>query len=513
MLRKLLDYQLSLTEKYPALEPLKPAIEALDNFLYEPPINTLSAPHIRDAVDIKRWMLLVVLAMVPAIIMAIWNTGLQSFVYSSGNYRLMDDYLASLNSFGDYISFAAKDNRWMTILKEGFLAFVPVVLVSYIAGGITELIFAVVRRHPVAEGFLVSGMLIPLILPPTIPLWMVAIGTVIGIIFAKELFGGTGMNILNPALCVRAFLFFAYPTRMSGEVWVGRSAGVVRDSLVKMNNESGRAAIDGYTQASWLNKFNISPDIKQVHVDAIATNTLGEKVRNFDFIREMFGQWKSAASIDGELGSLTADQLKNFVTSDVAQGGLGLGSSNYYDAYHFAGIQYNVSETSGDWLLFLGNKLGSMGETSILAILIGAIMIIGLGIGSWRTMVGVILGAFFAATAFEWGTYLLGANQGAWTPASFGMPAYRMLLVGGLAFGLVYMATDPVSSPSRPFARWIYGFLIGAVVIVIRYINPAYPEGTMLAILLGNVFAPIIDYYVVLSSRRRSGHARRVRAA
>ncbi len=507
MLRKLLDYQMSLTEKNKTLAKLKPAFAALDTFLYEAPVNTKTAPHIRDAVDLKRWMILVVVAMIPAILAGIWNTGLQSFVYSSGDYRLMNEYLASLNSLGDYFAFAGKDNRWMTIIAEGSMIFFPIMLVSYAAGGITEVIFAIVRGHDVAEGFLVSGMLIPLVMPPTVPLWMVAVGTVVGIAVAKEFFGGTGMNIVNPALSVRAFLFFGYPTRLSGEVWVGQNPVVVRNSLVKMNNESGRSMIDGFTQATKLNQFNVSPDIKQIHVDAIATNNLGENVRNFDLIKQYFAKWVASSGQEATLGKLSADQLKSFVTAPAAEGGLGLSVGNYFDAYHFSSLQYGIGETNGNWLFFLGNKLGCIGETSVLAILIGALIIMYFNVGNWRTMVGVALGLFGFASLLEWGSFFLTADNGAWTAAQFGFPAYKMLLLGGVAFGLVYMATDPVSSPDRNKSMWIYGILIGVITIIIRYINPAYPEGVMLAILTGNVFAPLIDYYVVLNYRRRRKRA------
>ncbi|NGX58411.1 MAG: Na(+)-translocating NADH-quinone reductase subunit B, partial [Chlamydiae bacterium] len=453
MLRKLLDYQMSLCEKNKFLAKIRPAFSALDNFMYEAPVNTKTGPHIRDAVDLKRWMILVVVAMIPAIIVAIWNTGLQSFVYSSGDYRLMDEYLACLGSFEDYFAFAGKDNRWMTILKEGSLIFFPIVLVSYAFGGLTEVIFAIFRGHEVAEGFLVTGMLVPLVMPPTIPLWMVAVGVVIGVILSKELFGGTGMNIVNPALSIRALLFFGYPTRTSGEVWVGRDASVVRNSLLKMNNESGRPLIDGYTQASKLNQFNVSPDIKQIHVDTIASNNLGSDVRNYDLIQQYFTKWKETGG-EGTLGQLTADQLKGFVTTPLAEGGLGLSAGNYFDAYHFSALQNGIGETNGDWLFLLGNKVGSIGETSGIACLLGGLMIAYFGLSSWRTMIAFLIGAFGCASLFEWGSQFLTADGGAWTAAQYGFPAYKMLILGGLAFGLVYMATDPVSSPDRSGSMW-----------------------------------------------------------
>jgi len=375
--------------------------------------------------------------------------------------------------------------------------------VSYLAGGITEVIFAVCRGHEVAEGFLVTGMLVPLVMPPTVPLWMVAVGVSVGIILSKELFGGTGMNIVNPALSCRAFMFFAYPTRLSGEVWVGQDSGLVRNSLVKMNTDSKRPLIDGFTQATKLNQFNVTPDIKQIHVDAIATNNLGDQVRNFDLIKQYFTKWNEAGNHGASLGQLSADQLKSFVTSSVAEGGLGLAPGNFFDAYHFSSLQYGIGETNGDWLFFLGNKLGCIGETSGLACLLGAVLLMYFKVGSWRTMIAFIIGAFGCASLFEWGSRFLTADSGAWSAALYGFPAYKMLLLGGMAFGLVFMATDPVSSPDRKGSMWVYGILIGLVTIVIRYINPAYPEGVMLAILTGNVFAPLIDYYAVLNYRRR----------
>ncbi len=503
MLRKLLDYQSSLAERNRFFKTLQPALNALDTFLFEADVKTAQAPHIRDAVDIKRWMVLVVVALFPAILVAIWNTGLQSFVYSSGDYQLMDEYLASLGSLGDYFGFAFKNQRFLTILYLGAASFIPVMLVSYIAGGTVEAIFAIVRRHEIAEGFLVTGMLVPLILPPTIPLWMVAVGVAVGIILSKELFGGTGMNIMNPAMACRAFLFFAYPTKLSGDVWVGLNSTTVRESLVKMNNAAGRSGVDGYTQATKLAQFNVTPDIKQIHTSAIATNNLGSAVDHYPLIQKLFDKWSAAQEGVMKLGSLTADQLKAFVTGAVSEGGLGLNPGSYIDAYRFAGLQYNLGDTNGDWLFFLGNKLGSMGEPSGLACILGALIIALVGVGSWRTMLSVIVGAFFAASCFEWGSHLLGGEGGAWTAATYGFPAYKHLLLGGLAFGLVYMATDPVSSPDTGLGRVIYGFMIGLVVIVIRVINPAFPEGVMLAIILANCFHPLIDYYVVLKSRRK----------
>ncbi|WP_068469022.1 Na(+)-transporting NADH-quinone reductase subunit B [Candidatus Protochlamydia phocaeensis] len=509
MLRRLLDYQLSLTEKGKIFHKIRPLIEATDTFLYEAPINTKRSPHIRDAVDIKRWMLLVVLALVPCIFMAIWNTGLQNFVYTSGDYKLMDEYLAGANTLQGYFDFAFKENRYLSILKEGFIALIPVVIIAYAVGGLCEALFAIVRGHEIGEGFLVTGILYALILPPTIPYWMVAVGVAAGVILGKEVFGGSGMNIVNPALACRAFLFFTFPGKMSGDVWVGTNPTQVRESLLKMNQEAHTNALDGYSQATHLARFNINQDIKRIHVDAIATNNLGSHVNTYPAIEKHFNHWNETGHHQATLTQMEPEQLKQFVTAPLAEGGLGLAPSNYEDAYHFASLNYGLGH-NGDWNFFLGDKLGCMGETSVLACLIGALFLIWTGVGSWRTMAGMALGAFLTALLFQTGAHFFGSDGGAWNPAVLGFPAYKHLLLGGLAFGIVFMATDPVSSPAMKLSRWIYGALAGVVTIVIRDINPAYPEGVMLAILMANVFAPLIDYYVVHYYRKRS--MRRARA-
>jgi Na+-transporting NADH:ubiquinone oxidoreductase subunit B len=269
-----------------------------------------------------------------------------------------------------------------------------------------------------------------------------------------------------------------------------------------MNKEAQKGSLDGYTQATKLNQFNITPEIKQIHVDAIATNNLADQVNHYDVIQTYFNKWSGAAEQGATLGKLTQEQLKSFVTAATSDGGLGLSSSYYEDAYHFSSLQYGL-EQNGDWQLFLGDKLSCIGDTSILAILLGAAFLIWTGIGSWRTMVAMALGAFLTASFLEYGTYFFAKDSGAWTQAQFGLPAYKHLLLGGLAFGLVFMATDPVSSPAMKGAKWVYGIFCGIITIVIRTINPAFPEGVMLAILMGNVFAPLFDYYAALSFRKR----------
>jgi Na+-transporting NADH:ubiquinone oxidoreductase subunit B len=500
MLRKFLDFQLSLTEKGKPLHKLRSLVSATDTFLYEAPVNTTKGPHIRDAIDLKRWMVLVVLSLLPCIFMAIWNTGLLGVVYSSGNHKLMDEYIAASGSLSAYFDFAAKDNRWIEFLKYGFMAFVPVVLISYLVGGIWEAIFAQVRGHEIAEGFLVTGILYPLILPPTIPYWMVAVGVSAGVVLSKELFGGTGMNIMNPALVCRAFLFFTFPGKMSGDVWVGTNPTVVRESLIKMNQEAKTTALDSYTQASKLAQYNITSDIKKIHVDALASNNLGQNVDNYSALEQQFTKWN--ANGDATLGQLSSDQLRQFVTTPIAENGLGLSSGNFEDASHFSALKYGIGNTNSDGGFFFGNKIGSMGETSILACLLGAFFLIYTGVGSWRTMLAMGIGAYLTAFLFEFGAKFFGADGGAWTPAQFTFPAYKHLLLGGLAFGLVFMITDPVSSPSIPSAQWVYGLFVGLITIVIREINPAYPEAVMLAIIMGNVFAPLFDYYAARNYRR-----------
>jgi Na+-transporting NADH:ubiquinone oxidoreductase subunit B len=375
------------------------------------------------------------------------------------------------------------------------------VLLSYAVGGFWEAVFAAVRGHEISEGFLVTGILYVLVLPSTIPYWMAAVGVSVGIVLSKEVFGGSGMNIVNPALACRAFLFFTFPGKMSGDIWVGTNPTAIRQSLLKMNSEAHLTSLDGYSQASKLSKVNISLDIKRIHADALATNDLGSQVGSYEVIEKHFDKWNSLQGQPATLGQLTQEQMHSFVTSPLAEGGLGLSPGYYDDASHFSALNYGIGHNN-DWNFFFGDKIGSIGETSILACLIGAFYLIFTGVGSWRTMAAMGLGAYFTAFLFEFFSKQVGVDGGAWNPAPFALPAYKHLLLGGLAFGLVFMATDPVSSPSMSSAKWVYGIFCGAVTIVIRLINPAYPEGVMLAILMGNVFAPLFDYYAVRKKRR-----------
>lgn len=508
MLRRFLDFQLAFFEKGKPLARFKPFVSAFDTFCMEAPYNTRSAPYIRDAVDAKRWMVLVIVALLPAIFMAFWNTGLQKVVYTSGSLDLMRAYLKASHSFSGYLQFVTEGNRFWTILKAGIGAFLPLMLISYAVGGIIEGLVASIRGHEIAEGFLVTGMLYPLILPPTIPYWMAAVGIAFGVLIGKELFGGTGMNILNPALTARAFLFFTFPGKITGDVWAGTNTAETAVSINQMNVAAGLNEIDGFTQASPLQTLNTTiTDIKRIHVDAIATNLAGKKVATYETIASHFDQWNTLGNHGAELGNLSLDNLRSFVTAPSNEGGLGLLSGNFPAAYHFVDLEYGTGHFT-DGNLFFGNILGSMGETSTFACLIGAIILIWTGVGSWRTMLSFGIGAYLTALFFQFFSTHSGAAGGAWNPAMYSLPAYRHLIIGGLAFGLVYMATDPVSSPGMRLSKWIYGGMIGLITILIRVINPAYPEGVMLAILFANVFAPLIDYYVVRNYRRLPRAAR-----
>ncbi len=350
-------------------EKLHSTFDAFETFLFVPDKTTYRGSHIRDVIDLKRTMSLVIIAMIPALLFGIWNVGYQHFL-----------------SLGQEVGF-------MQIIGYGLLKVIPIVAVSYISGLGVEFIFAQIRHEEVNEGFLVSGMLIPLVMPVDVPLWMVAIATIFAVIIGKEAFGGTGMNIFNPALLARVFIFFAYPAKISGDtIWTG--------GLTK-----GEGVIDGFSGATPLSK---------------------------------------AAS-----GAI--DQIPSL-----------------HD-------------------LFFGFIPGSIGETSKLAILIGAAILIITGIGSWRIMLAGLLGGVTMTLIFN----AFAAN------AYMTLSPLTQIMMGSFMFGVVFMATDPVTASQTNRGKWIYGFLVGLVGIMIRVFNPAYPEGIMLSILLMNAFAPLIDHYVV----------------
>jgi Na+-transporting NADH:ubiquinone oxidoreductase subunit B len=394
MLRRILDKQAHLFHKGGRLERFYPLYEAADTFLYTPGTVTPGSSHVRDSLDMKRLMSIVVVALVGTIFMAMYNTGLQAHLAIEAGALPLDNWRTGVMQWLG-LPFASAD--FAACFIHGALYFLPVLVVTYAVGGAWEGLFAQVRRHEINEGFLVTGMLIPLTLPPTIPLWQVALGTSFGVVIGKEIFGGTGMNILNPALTARAFLFFAYPAEISGEVWL--AAGPAANG----------AAVDGFSGAT-------------------------------------------------AMAALSSEGMAS------------LAGTNWWDAFY-------------------GFMPGSMGETSTLACLLGAVLLIVTGVGSWRIMAGVVIGTIAMASLFN--------AIGSTTNPYFHVPFWWHMVLGGWAFGTVYMATDPVTASQSNAGRWIYGLLVGALTVTIRVVNPAYPEGMMLAILFLNVFAPTIDYFVV----------------
>jgi Na+-transporting NADH:ubiquinone oxidoreductase subunit B len=389
-LRRYIDQVKPNFEKGGKFHFLKSTFEGFETFLFVPNTVTKSGTHIRDAFDMKRGMIMVVIAMIPALLFGMWNTGYQHYLASGIETTLWENF-------------------WF-----GFLRVLPIIVVSYVTGLGIEFVFAQIRDHEISEGFLVSGMLIPLVMPVDVPLWMVAVATAFAVIIGKEVFGGSGMNILNPALTARAFLFFAYPTKMSGDrIWV---AGL----------EKGMETVDGYSGATAL-----------------------------------------AQAAQG---------------NNVLVNGLG--------------------EPFSTWDKFLGTIPGSIGETSTLAILIGAFFLIYVGVGSWKIIFSVFAGGAVMGLILN----AFGGN------ALMEMPFWEHLILGGFAFGAVFMATDPVSAAQTEKGKWIYGFLIGVLAILIRVFNPGYPEGVMLAILLMNVFAPLIDHYILEANMRRRMKRAKVRA-
>ena len=375
----------NLKEKYKGTK-MAPAFNAIHTFLYLPNEVTHGGTHIKAADDLKRTMNIVIMALVPCLLFGMFNAGYQ-------HYAAIDDSLRE-NVLANFFTF---DNFWIGIIKV-----LPLVIVSYGVGLLVEFIFAVIKGHEVEEGYLVTGMLVPLIVPIDTPLWMLAVAVVFGVVIGKEVFGGTGMNILNPALTIRAFLFFAYPTWMSGDkVWV-------YDAV----NRTGTA-------------------------DAISGETI--------------------------LGSYAQNQE----------------------------VIYS------NWDKFAGFIPGSVGETSTLLILLGAAILVFTKIGSWRIILSTFIGAAVMGLIFN---QIVAAEIITESSKFYGLMNtvwYEHLMIGGLAFGAVFMATDPVTGSQTNKGKWMYGFLIGFISIMIRVFNPAYPEGVFLAILLMNVFAPTIDHYVV----------------
>ncbi len=391
-LKNIFEKQEKHFQKGGKLEKFFPLFEATETFMFTPGTVTRGASHVRDAMDLKRMMLVVVIALIPAVLMAFYNTGLQANLGLQQLGQQGSDHWQS--HLLQWLGINHDATNFFSNFILGAFYFLPVYIVTLAAGGFWEVVFAIVRKHEVAEGFLVTSLLFPLILPPNIPYWQVVIGISFGVVIGKEVFGGVGMNVLNPALVARAFLFFAYPAEISGDrVWV---------------------AVDGLSQATPLAQY-----------------------------------------------------------ADTA-------------------MTVNAS-----WMdSFLGFIPGSMGETSTLAILIGAFILIISKVGSWRIMFSILIGMVLT-------TLLLNAVGSDSNPMFAVGPEWH-LVMGGFAFGAVFMATDPVSAAFTNQGKWIYGFFIGFFVVLVRVVNPAFPEGMMLAILFMNVFAPIIDkIYINKNIKRR----------
>ena len=387
-LRNFVDKIKPTFEKGGKLGFLHSTFDAFETFLFVPNTVTRRGAHVRDCVDLKRVMIMVVIALIPAMLFGIWNTGYQHSL-----------------AFG-------LDWGFWNIVLYGLVKVLPLYIVSYLVGLGIEFVSAQIQGHEVNEGYLVSGMLIPLIVPVDVPLWMLAIAVAFAVIIGKEVFGGTGMNIWNPALLTRAFLFFSYPSKMSGDtVWTG---GVERFMNEGVAFQAGNGLVDGFSGATPL-----------------ADPTL-------------------------------------------------------------ANLQPRL------WDMILGTIPGSVGETSVIAILLGAIILIWTGVASWKIMASSVIGGL----AIGYLGYAVGATD---------LPGYYQLVMGGFLFGTVFMATDPVTSAQTECGKWIYGFLVGALAVTVRLWNPGYPEGMMLAILLMNTFAPLIDHYVIEGSIKR--RAKKVKIA
>ena len=376
--------------KYRRLYPL---YEAFDSFLFSTTKSTSGAPHIRDAVDLKRIMITVIIALIPCTLMALWNTGYQANLVLTEMGMEVEGWRGTVMHI-----IGVNPHSIFSNMAHGALYFIPIYLVTVVAGSIWEALFNLIRGHEFSEAYLVTSLLLPLTLPPTIPLWQVAVGASFGVIFAKEVFGGVGKNFMNPALAARAFIYFAYPAQMTGDkVWTavdGVSGATPLATLAQANPAHPLAALD----ISWFQAF-------------------------------------------------------------------------------------------------MGTIPGSMGETSTLACLLGAALLVVTGIGSWRIMLAMLIGAIITGVGFN-----LVPNP---ENPLYALPIHYHLVLGGFAFGLVFMATDPVSAAQTQMGKWVYGLLIGFLAILIRVANPAYPESVMLAILLGNIFAPLIDYFVIRANIKR----------
>lgn len=450
-LRKIFDKQKPHFHKGGKYENLQPAFEAFETLMFVPNHTTPNkGSQIRDAVDMKRMMMTVIIAMVPCLLFGIWNVGHQHFLATGEVGTLIQKVIIGL---------------WIVL---------PVVVVSYSVGLGIEFIFAIRRGHSVNEGFLVSGMLIPLILPPTIPLWQVAIATAFAVLIGKEVFGGTGMNILNVAMTARAFLYFAYPGDMAGDykVWT------------YLDDSKKTEIVDSYSGATALGLA--AETSKKLEDKIISVRSALIKVE----VEKKEKELASTGKVD--LQALSDYKKEILKTIDNKAEIIALKKD-----VPFA-VNKAFKEESDKGLfsaksMFLGTIPGSIGETSTLMCLIGAFILIFTGVGSWKIVASAFGGAYLMALFFQ----LTSFN------AFMAMPAYYHLLLGGMAFGIVFMATDPVTAAQTETGKWFYGLLIGVLTVLIRVFNPAYPEGIMLAVLLMNVMAPTIDYFVVDASKKR----------
>ncbi len=397
-LKQLFDNLEPHFEKGGRYEKFYALFEAAYTIFYTPGLVTGKNTHVRDQLDLKRMMITVYLALWPAMFFGMYNVGDQAVHALASGAQLADAWQVGLFQL---FSTLGPDSGWATKMLYGACWFVPIYAVVFIVGGFWEVLFAMIRKHEVNEGFFVTSILFALIVPPTLPLWQAALGISFGVVIAKEVFGGTGKNFMNPALAGRAFLFFAYPAQISGDaVWT---------------------AVDGFSGATALS------------------------------------QW--------------------------AAGGV-------------SALQHVSSGEALTWLdAFFGHVQGSIGETSTLALLIGGAIIIYARIASWRIVAGVMIGMIATSLLFN----AIGSD----TNPLFAMPWYWHLVVGGFAIGMLFMATDPVSASFTNQGRWAYGALIGVMVVLIRVVNPAFPEGMMLAILFANLFAPLFDHFVVQANIKR----------
>ena len=401
----------NLKEKYKG-KKVAPLFNGFHTFLYLPNETTHNGTHIKGADDLKRTMNTVIMALIPCLIFGMFNAGYQHHLALGEINAVSGGFFSS--------EFWTLDNLWVGLWK-----ILPLVIVSYVVGLAIEFIFCIIKGHEIEEGYLVTGMLVPLIVPVDLPLWMLAVAVAFGVVIGKEVFGGTGMNILNPALTIRAFLFFAYPTWMSGDkVWVHGADPRVQD--------------------------------------------------------------------------LAAGATPDAISGETILGGL---------AQNKGTLNYDVVD------MFFGFIPGSVGETSTLLILLGGLFLIFTKIGSWRIMLSSVIGALVMGFIFNSVTGADVISEGQKFYDLMNIPFWQHLLIGGFAFGTVYMATDPVTASQTNKGKWIYGFLVGFISLLIRVFNPAYPEGVMLAILLMNVFAPTIDHYVIQGNVKKRMKRLKVKTA